>query len=125
MAFSRSAQMRTRCSTPASWAPCDQERRSSSRRIPTFNPSGLEQVVQALLSAAQQARYGAGTPMTRLITLFHGTTWTRAKRILEEGWQPQDVFGIVEDVAAQFGAEASVLLEDMRKYGGYLIWEQG
>lgn len=63
--------------------------------------------------------------MKHSIALFHGTTWTRAQRILEEGWQPQDVFGIVEDVAAQFGSEASLLLEDMRRYGGHLTSESG
>jgi hypothetical protein len=59
-----------------------------------------------------------------MVSLYHGTTWTRAQRILEEGWQPQDVFGIVNDVAAQFGTQSSVLLEDIRKCGGYMAAEQ-
>jgi hypothetical protein len=35
------------------------------------------------------------------------------------------VLGTVEDVAAQFGTKASLLLDDMGKYGGYLTSEQG
>jgi hypothetical protein len=63
--------------------------------------------------------------MTELIKLYHGTTWTRAMRIVEEGWQPQDVHGIVKDVATQFGTEASALLQDIRTYGGYMVADQG
>lgn len=54
------------------------------------------------------------------IDLFHGTTLEAAERILEVGWWPQDVLGVVKRVAAECGASLANILADLEGHGRFV-----